>query len=115
MSISGDEIHDLKLNRDREIQLNAEGDLALTNGIETIEQSVAIHAGDVLRPLIGEPLTDQLYEDIEAEVEQVLRRDPQIASVQRVSIQRVNKRNGTVTLDVFTSYNNSFTIQPTVQ
>lgn len=115
MAISGDNIRDLRLNEDRQIEVGGDGDLELTDGIDTVEQSVAIHAGEVLRPLIGEPLTDQTYADIEAEVAAVLRRDPQIENVDRVNIQTVNKSDGTVTLEVFTSYNNSFTIEPNVQ
>lgn len=115
MAIPGDNLRDLRINEDREVEVGADGDLRQTSGIDTVEQSVAIHAGEVLRPLIGEPLTDQTYADIEAEVATILRRDPQIENVDKVSIQTVNKSSGTVTLEVFTSYNNSFTIEPNVQ
>lgn len=114
MAIPGDNIIDLELNTDRQVSVGGGGDLKQTSGIDTVEQSVAIHAGEVLRPLIGNPLTDQLYGDIEAEVEEILANDPQIANVDRVNILSVNKTNGTVKLDVFTSYNQSFQISPIV-
>lgn len=115
MALAGDSLRDLRLNEDREIEVGPENDLRQTSGIDTVEQSVAIHAGATLRPLIGEPLTDQTYADIEAEVTEVLQNDPQIEDVTRVSIRTVNKSDGTVTLEVFTSYNNSFEISPNVQ
>lgn len=114
MAISGDEIRDVYLNENREVELDADNDLRLTSGIGTVEQSVAINAGSVLRQLIGEPLTDSSYADIEAELTDALSEDPQIESVVRVNITEVNKAQGSVTLEVFTSYNNSFEIEPTV-
>lgn len=115
MAIQGDELRDLRLDGDRQVSVGGEGDLEQTNGIRTVEQSVAIHAGEILRPLIGEPLTDQTYADIEAELAKILRRDPQIENVDRVNITTVNKTSGNVTIEVFTSYNNSFEISPNVQ
>lgn len=108
MSLSGDTLRDLKLNQDRQIHLGGDGDLAVTDGIETVQQSVAINAGDVLRPLIGEPLEGSSYEEITGELEAVLSRDPQIDSVHRVEVSEVNRTDGTVSVRVFTSYNNSF-------
>lgn len=109
-----DDLRDLKLNTDRQVEVGGDGDFKLTSGIGTVEQSVAIEAGEVLRPLIGEPLSDETYVDIEAELVDILNRDPQIESVERVNILRVNRSDGTVTIDVFTSFNNSYTIEATV-
>lgn len=109
--ISGDELRDLRLNGDRQIQIGSDGDWETTDGIETVEQSVGISAGAVLRPLIGEPITGQTMADIQAELFEVLTEDPQIEDVQRVNVTEVNRTDGTVFVEVFTEYNNSFEIQ----
>lgn len=113
--ISGDEVHDLRLDGNRQVEVGADGDLRITHGIETVEQSVAIEAGQVLRPLIGGPLTGETYEDVQEELRDILSRDPQIENVQRVEITEVNRSTGNVTVEVFTSYNNSFELGVTVQ
>jgi hypothetical protein len=112
--LPGDEIHDLKLDRNRQVFVDDTGDLAQTVGVETVEQSVAIEAGDVLRPLVGEPLQNQTYEDIQQTLLEVLRADPQIDNVQRVEVSRVNKSSGTVFVDIFVDYNTSFEIEVTL-
>lgn len=108
-----DSVTDLQIDSDRQVFLGDDGDLATVSGIPNVEQSVAIEAGDVLRPLIGEPMTDETFGDVEAELEQVLSRDPQIDSVERVNVTKVNTSTGTVTVSVFTSFNNSFEIEVT--
>lgn len=115
MAILGDELHDLRLDDNRQVEIGGDGDFRLTSGVETVEQSVAIEAGAVLRPLIGEPLTGTTYEDVQEELRQILSRDPQIETVQRVEIVTVNRSDGTVTIEVFVSYNNSFEINVPVQ
>lgn len=108
--ISGDNLRDMRLDSDRTITVGADGDWETTSGIETVEQSVGIEAGRAVRPLIGEPIDGPLYEDITATLEDVLKRDPQIESVNRVVITEVDMRTGEVTVEVFTEYDNSFEI-----
>lgn len=109
-----DELHDLKIRQNRQIYIGPDNDLALTSGLGTVEQSLGITAGDVLRPLIGEPITGTTYADIEARLEDALSRDPQISNVQRVDVAEVNRSINTVTINVFTAYNNSFELDITV-
>lgn len=111
--IDGDELYDLRLNGDRQIELGADGDLRITNPIETVEQSVMIHVGDAVRQLVGEPLTAQSYTDAESRIRQAIERDTQIDDIRRVEVTRVNKQNGTVDVDVYVSYNESFTLELT--
>lgn len=115
MSLQADSLRDIKLNEKREITIGADGDLALTDGVNTVEQSVAIQAANVLRPLVGEqPVSGQL-QNIEENLARVLRNDVQVEDVQRVEVTEVNRSTGEVTIEVFVGFNNSFTIQPTVQ
>lgn len=114
MGFAGSELKDLKLGKDREVVQGADQDLKLTSGVETVEQSVGIKAGQALRPLIGEPTTTQNFVDVEEELAEVIEEDPQVDTVLRVNIVEVNRQQNSVTVEVFTSYNNSFTIEPTV-
>lgn len=104
----GDELHDLWLNDNREVEVGGDGDLVLTSGAVTVEQSVGIEAGRVLRPLIGEPLDGETYADIESELAEILDADPQLDGVERVSIDEVNRASGEVTITAHVSYDESF-------
>jgi hypothetical protein len=109
-----DELRDIELDENRQVHIAADGDFAVTNGVRTVEQSVAILAGNVLRPLIGEPLDGDTLLDIQSELTTILKNDVQIESVNNVEIVTVNRAEGTVTLRVNTDFNNSFEITPTV-
>lgn len=111
MSLVADELSDLEMDQDRQVFVDDTGDVSTVSGIGNVEQSVAISAGDVLRPLVGEPADDQTFADVEAELEDVLSRDPQIRRVTRVEVTRVNTSTGTVDVEIFTAMNNSFEIQ----
>lgn len=109
--LSGDNLRDLRLDEDRTVTVADDGDFELTSGIETVEQSVGISAGAAVRPLIGEPVSGTLYEDIRQEIEEALEDDPQIETVNRASVTEVNTATGEVTVEVFTEYNNSFEME----
>lgn len=111
--ISGDHVNDLALNDSREVSLADTNDLDTVRGIDAVKQSVAIHAGNALRSLVGEPLSAQVYEDVQEELRKAIERDPQIDSVDRVNLVEIDKVNGAVTVDVFLSYNNTFRIEVT--
>lgn len=105
-----DELRDVYIDENRQVQVGADGDLRLTSGIGTVEQSVSIGGANVLRPLIGEPIDDDTFHDIEAELFEILDSDPQIEEVTRVEITEVNRSTGTVSVQVFTRYNNDFNL-----
>lgn len=107
-----DELRDLEMSeKDRQIFVNEEGDLATTEGLRTVEQSLALNAGDVLRPLVGKPIEDKTFGDVEATLERRLQRDPQVNGPQRVEVTQVDKSAETVSVEIFTTFNDSFTIQ----
>lgn len=105
-----DSLIDLKVDKDRQVFVGDDGDLATVSGIDDVKQSLMLNAGDVLRPLVGEPLTDTTFADAEAEVLERLQRDPQVTGPNRVEITRVNTTTGEVFVEVFTTYNESFEI-----
>lgn len=111
MTLQADSLTDLAIDQDRQIFTDDEGDLGTVSGLDDVQQSVAISTGHVIRPLIGEPITDEQFADVESEVADVLERDPQIESVDRVEVTTVNRSSGTVELEVFTGINNSFTLE----
>lgn len=106
-----DDLTDIEMDRDRQVFVGPDGDLSLVSGIANVEQSLAISAGDVLRPLIGEPIQDSTFADTEATLTEILQDDPQLESVNRVSIDRVNTTTGVVYVEIFVEYNNSFTAE----
>lgn len=111
MALLADELHDLRVDQDRQIQIGSDGDLEQTSGVETIEQSVMLEVGDEVKPLIGEPIDGPTLEDIQSSIRDVLRRDPQLESVRRVEITEVNLNTSTVSVSVFVENNNEFSIE----
>lgn len=101
------ELQDLRLDENREVGVGSDGDLELTEGVETVEQSVGINAGGAVRSLIGEPLTGSTYNDAESEIESALSDDSHISSIQSAEVVEVNRSTGTVTVRVHTSYDES--------
>jgi ethanolamine utilization protein EutA (predicted chaperonin) len=106
-----DEISDLQLNVDRDIYLNGTNDLSLTEGIETVEQSVGIELGAETTQLLGTQLDGANLRKFGADVERRLNNDPQISTVEDISITSVNQNEGFVEFSVRTVEDETFTIQ----
>lgn len=106
-----DELRDLKLDEDRQVFVAADKDLGQTSGVETVQQSLAINSGSVLRPLVGSPLTAETLEDAQQQVVEILRDDPQINDVRRVEITEVNAVENKVEMRIFVGFNNEFDIE----
>lgn len=109
-----DELRDIALDSDRQVSLGADGDLKTVHGIETVQQSVMIHAGQVLRPLVGGQLTAERIEDVEATLLNTLQSDPQVSDVRRVVIDEVDQANNEITIKIFVGFNNEYEIGVTV-
>lgn len=108
--ISGDNITDLEVGRDREVFVGADGDLSTVSGQPQVEQSVALDASSALRTLIGEPLTGGTYERAQSALTDAFQRDTQIADVRRVEVKTVDRADGLVTVEVFVNYDESFDV-----
>lgn len=104
-------LHDLALDNDRQVSVDATNDLAQTDAVQTVEQSVAIHAGDALRPLIGEPVTGDMLQYAELRVRDALASDPQVDGVQTVSIDSIDRTANAVSVTVRCTYDREFTIE----
>lgn len=105
-----DELRDLELDENRQVFVDDTGDLSKTSGLETIEQSVMLNASNVLRPLVGQPISGDTLESVQSKLEDVFDADPQISSVRRVNVTEIDESNGRVTVRVFLTNNNDFEI-----
>lgn len=105
-----DELRDVDVGEDREVYVDESGDLALTSGLETVEQSVMLNAAEAVRPLVGQPVDGPTLEDVQQQLRDVLEDDPQIATVNRVDVVEVDESSNTVRVRVFVRNNNDFEI-----
>lgn len=108
MALEMDTLIDLRLDGDREVQVGADGDLETVSGVENLEQSAAIHAGQAVRPLIGEPITEQTLSRAQSALTDFLQEDPQLSDVQRVVIDNIDRKQNRVEVRVFVGANNDF-------
>lgn len=114
MSLKLDPLTDLKLDGNREVFVDDTGDIATVTGIDNVEQSAAIHSGQAIRPLLGQPITSETLVEAQANLQEALERDPQLDSVQRVVIENIDRDTNTVEARVFVGVNNDFSISVTV-
>lgn len=101
---------DLRLDSDRQVQLGPDRDLDQIDGLAAVGQSLVINSGNVLRSLVGGPLTGQQLSRAEDQLTRALRNDVQIDNVERVSVETVNRSTNVVTIKVFVGLNNEFTL-----
>lgn len=96
-----DTYRDLRINEERDIEIDGGNDLALTSSRdENINQSVAIATGKVVKQILGSPIDTTTLTQLVSIVQETLSRDPQISQVIDVRVIEVNKANNTITLDV---------------
>lgn len=101
---------DLRLDEDRQVRLGGEKDMDQISGLGNVGQSLVILTGDVLRPLLGGPVTGQQLERIQDEIRRALQDDVQIDDVRRAEITEVDRASDTITVKVFVGLNNEFTL-----
>lgn len=101
---------DLRLTDEMDIYIDATGDIATISGFEQLEQSVAIDVLDILRDFIGQGLTGRNIGLLEANVQESLANDEQLAEVQNVTVDTYNKESGEITLDVFVIRDDDFAL-----
>lgn len=99
---------DLAIDEDRQVSIGADKDLAQTVGLDNVAQSLVISLGNVLRPLIGEPVTPSKIDSVEDRVRRVLQNEVQISDIEDVSVSEINSGTNTVVFDVRVGYNNTF-------
>jgi len=99
---------DLQLSEHRDIFLDGANDISTIGGVGQLEQSVMLDVGDEVMQLVGGNLDGPTVGKIEARVRQALNDDPQIASVQSVTLQRYDKTNNALYFSIMTRANNDF-------
>lgn len=102
---------DLKLNSDRDIQLNDANDLATVSGERNMEQSVAISAGDAVDDFVGDRLTGVNISLLEERIKRNLKDNPMVSHVENVTVDEYDRRDDTVTLTVEVANDDNFQIE----
>lgn len=106
-----DYLQDISLNSGKDIHLDDANDLALVSGRDNLEQSVAIAAGDAIERFVGGNIDGTTVALLEERIRQALDADPQVESVQSVTVEQFDKRNNSISLDVTVEENENFSIQ----
>lgn len=102
---------DLDLNEGKDVHLDGTNDLALTSGVEQLQQSVAIDVMDELRDFVTGRLTGRNIGQLEERIASGLNDDPQVDTVRSVSLDTFNRQNNTVEITVHVVENDDFTLE----
>lgn len=102
---------DLDLNKNKDIYIDSANDLALTSGIQQLQQSVAIDVMDITRQFIGQQLTGTQVGLLEERVERSLNNDEQVAEVQTVNLVEFDRRDNSIELDIIVVKDEDFTLE----
>lgn len=103
------ELRDLAIERN-DIALNETGDLAMVDGMDSVRQSVALDVRDIAHFEIGATLTSDTVFELQASIEQSLRRDPQITTPITIEPESIDKQSGVINFHVTTRDNEEFTL-----
>lgn len=104
---------DLDLNQNRDIHLNGANDLALTSGVENLQQSVGIDVMDELSDFVAGRLTGENIGRLEERIRDGLDSDPQLSDVRNVTIDQFDRQTDTVEISVHVVENEDFTLEVT--
>jgi hypothetical protein len=94
---------DAKIGADKNVIIE-NGDIVLTDGTETVEQSIAIGIGNAIARNVGSPVTSENLTEIQLSIAEALESDPILDSVTQASIERITT-DGAITFNVRTSFN----------
>lgn len=106
-----DYLQDLDLNSDGDIHTDDGNDLALTSGLDNLEQSININAGNAVEDFIGGNVNGTKIAILEERLTNALDADPQVSSVQDVSLEQFDKQTNSLSLDVLVEENENFTLE----
>lgn len=104
---------DLDLDSNRDTHLDETNDLAVTSGVEQLQQSVGIDVMDELEDFVAGRLTGENIGRLEERIRQGLDADPQLSDVRNVTIEQFNRQNNTVQIGVHVVENEDFTLTVT--
>jgi hypothetical protein len=91
---------DLKLNVDKHVGVDGEGDLATTSGVETIEQSIAINLSEPAQEVIGNRTSGATIERFESRISELPAVDEAVSRVVDVSVEQIDTRDNTIAVAV---------------
>lgn len=101
---------DIDLNEGKDVHLDAGNDIALTSGVDQLQQSIAIDADDELQAFVSGRLNGENIGRLEEAIRQGLDEDPQLSSVQDVTLNTFDRKNSIVKMDVTVVENKNFTL-----
>lgn len=102
---------DLDLNQDKDIHLDGSNDLAVTSGVEQLEQSVAIDVMDEIQEFIGGRVTGPNIGLLEERLRGALNDDPQLSEVRLVNVAEYDRRTDTITIEIIVVDDEDFTLE----
>ena len=102
---------DIRLNENKDIYIDAAGDIATIGGFEQLQQSVALDALDVLIDFIGSGITGRNVGLLEERVTRALADDEQVGEVRTVNVTEYNQESGIVRVEVELVENEDFTLE----
>lgn len=101
---------DLAINQFQDIFWAANGDLAVVNGRENVEQSAALDVLDRTDVEIGSSLTPTAINRVQSEIRDVLEDDPQLASIRTVEPSEYDESANQLTFTVKTVADDEYTV-----
>jgi len=90
---------DLYLTENRDITQTSQNDLREVSGIENVVQSVGIQLASEARVLLGEQITGERLRQFGDSVERVLLADPEVESVESLTISEIDRESNTVVVE----------------
>jgi len=102
---------DLDLNGAKDVHTDASNDLALTSGEAQLAQSVATDAFDELQAFVGGRVTGTNIGKLEERLREAFNDDPQLASVQSVTIEEYDERDNTLSVSARVIEDDDFTLE----
>ncbi len=94
-----------------DIHLDSTNDLALSSGIENLEQSTLLSARNATKDLIGEPINANSIRELEEVLRGILNNDPHIDTVIDVSLTNIEEEADLIEVDIKLVDNEEFTIE----
>lgn len=102
---------DLQINSDLDLFIDGSNDLALISGKRQLEQSVALDVMSETGRAIGGKMTGENIGTLENRIRQSLKEDEQVGNVKAVNIDRYDRRDNTIQVDVLMTENEDFTFE----
>lgn len=101
---------DIELLANQDTYIDTLNDLPLISGHDNAQQSVALSTLDTTELFIGNRPTHKLYNKLKGDVRDALQQDPNVSSVNSVTITNIDEENDTVDIAISLVGDSSFSI-----